>query len=146
MVSIGDLPGEDVRCWTEGMSADGLVIVGVSNFNREAFRWTAADGMVGLGFLPGAKDGHITAAVSADGKVIVGTASVFFNDIDTQAWRWTAATGLQGMGFRPGSIGSTALGVSRDGSVVVGFNRYFGGSFAKSVGEFWLREFAELVK
>ena len=37
------------------VSADGTVVVGMSNVNSglEAFRWTLASGMVGLGDLPG---------------------------------------------------------------------------------------------
>ena len=43
-----------------------------------------------------------------------------------QAWRWTSATGLQGLGFLPGSTESVALGINRDGSIIVGYNAYFG--------------------
>ena len=37
------------------VSADGSVVVGVSDFGSgpEPFRWTEAEGMVGLGDLPG---------------------------------------------------------------------------------------------
>ena len=58
-----------------GPSADGSVVVGwgSSALGREAFRWSAAEGMVGLGLLPGG-DRSRAYGVSADGSIIVGTA------------------------------------------------------------------------
>ena len=91
------------------VSADGSVVVGT--WNEEAFRWTAATGMVGLGYLPGTSKSQ-ASSVSADGLVVAGSCG--------QAFRWTAATGMVGLGYLPGASKSQATGVSGDGSVIVG--------------------------
>jgi probable HAF family extracellular repeat protein len=60
----------------QGVSADGLVIVGRSLSDAlpqgEAFRWTSATGMVGLGALTGGIPSSYANATSADGSVVVG--------------------------------------------------------------------------
>ena len=57
------------------MNADGTVVVGQANeFRTQAFRWTAARGMVGLDFLPGG-DFSVANGVNADGTVVVGNTS-----------------------------------------------------------------------
>ena len=55
---LGDLPGGPFHSRPVGVSGDGRVVVGWSlsddtSDGREAFRWTAAEGMVALGRLPG---------------------------------------------------------------------------------------------
>ena len=54
---IGFLPGPGNPTFsvTEGVSANGEVVVGraSSDIATQAFRWTAKTGLVGLGFLPG---------------------------------------------------------------------------------------------
>src|SRR5262245_47092881 len=79
-VRLGDLPGGGLSSFATGVSADGSVVVGSSSSatsgpnpdDREAFRWTAATGMVGLGFLPGGTFSDSGAfGVSADGSVVV---------------------------------------------------------------------------
>ena len=54
------------------VSGDGSVVVGISGgHSGQAFRWTAADGMVGLGRPPG--DFYSYArGVNDDGSVVVG--------------------------------------------------------------------------
>src|SRR5215510_14161600 len=54
-IPLGSLPGGIFHSDARGVSADGMVVVGGSNSASgfEAFRWTAAGGMVGLGVLPG---------------------------------------------------------------------------------------------
>ena len=120
---LGDLAGGEVGSRVSGVSADGSVVVGWSRLelgHREAFRWTAQDGMVGLGALPG--DEHqesVANAISADGSVVVGWSE---SDLwPRQAFRWTAEGGMVGLGDLPGGSGrSEANDVSADGSVVVG--------------------------
>ncbi len=120
---LGDLAGGEVGSRVSGVSADGSVVVGWSRLelgHREAFRWTAQDGMVGLGALPG--DEHqesVANAISADGSVVVGWSE---SDLwPRQAFRWTAEGGMVGLGDLPGGSGSSnAHDVSADGSVVVG--------------------------
>lgn len=118
---LGDMAGGAVYSEARGISADGRVVVGngkstTSGTSTEAFRWTAAGGMIGLGFLPGASQ-SAAEATSADGSVVVGQSG-------GQAYRWTQATGLVGLGDLPGgSVRSEAVGVSADGSVVVGSSK-----------------------
>jgi probable HAF family extracellular repeat protein len=116
--------------FTQGVSADGSVVVGESGTpsenGRHAFRWTVGGGMQDLGTLGG---GHSKAiAASEDGSVVVGRADTSTN---RHAFRWTAAGGMQDLGAL--DVFSEALAVSQDGSVVVG------SSFTN--GSFWNRAF-----
>jgi len=82
----------------------------------------------GLGFLPGGSFSRSFAlGVSADGSVVAGESSSV-NSPD-EAFRWTQGTGMVGLGYLPGGgpgvnlyPGSNALGISADGSVVVGYS------------------------
>lgn len=102
------------------LSADGSVAVGDSIIptSREAWRWTASEGMVGLGDLPGG-DFHSNAkAISADGTTVVGWSRAAEGDY---SFRWTAGEGMVGLGDLPGGeVNGYATDVSGDGSVVVG--------------------------
>ena len=56
---LGFLPGGGPDSYAYGVSADGRVVVGSSRsatMSKEAFRWTAEEGMIGLGDLPGGGD------------------------------------------------------------------------------------------
>jgi probable HAF family extracellular repeat protein len=136
MVGLGSLSGGVSEA--TGVSADGSTVVGWSYYdllgNGEAFRWTAATGMVGLGTLPNPGTpyiGSFATGVSADGSTVVGSGyaiSPDFSNSSVEAFIWTPATGLVGLGGLPGappqygtsSPYSVANGVSGDGSTVVG--------------------------
>jgi probable HAF family extracellular repeat protein len=99
----------------------GLSAIGVAFPAQAAF-------FQGLGFLPGSSSFFSDASgVSADGSVVVGGGLIRADDVlddsNIEAFRWTQATGMVGLGFLPGGIfdRSAAVGVSADGSVVVGF-------------------------
>jgi len=125
---LGFLPGGNASS-ANGVNADGKVVVGSSNDASglsQAFRWTAASGMVGLDFLPGG-GGSSARGVNADGTVVVGEA----NDASgaLQAFRWTAETRMQsvltllqaaGVVTMAGWQLRSANGVSADGTVIVG--------------------------
>ncbi|MBI5687703.1 MAG: hypothetical protein HZC54_21750 [Verrucomicrobia bacterium] len=123
---VGVLPG-----FTESralaVSADGKVVVGCCQTNdgggstTQAFRWTAAGGIVSLGKLSDEFPGSIAHAVSADGLVIVGESN-YRRSAATRAFRWTAAGGMGGIRYGADDISSVAHGVSADGSVVVGMS------------------------
>lgn len=105
------------------LSADGFVIVGESRSSNgvEAFRWTAATGMVGLGDLGGQNFLSTAFRVSTNGSVVVGASRSPASGSRTEAFRWTAATGMVGLGDLPGGdYSSGASGVSGDGSVIAG--------------------------
>jgi uncharacterized membrane protein len=103
---LGFAPGAtSSNAWA--VSADGTTVVGASG--SEAFRWTGADGLVAL-----ERPAGVTSAsaedVSDDGAVIVGGMSGSTGG----SFRWTAPGGMERID------GGRALGVSRDGAVVVG--------------------------
>ncbi|MGE3510304.1 MAG: PEP-CTERM sorting domain-containing protein [Vicinamibacterales bacterium] len=81
---LGNLPGGagvNTAGFAWAVSADGTVVVGGSPSSnsapsgREAFRWTAAAGMVGLGDLTGGYFTSDALAVSSDGTIVVGESS-----------------------------------------------------------------------
>ena len=112
--------------YIQGMSADGSVIVGTFIFGdkvRNAFRWTSAGGLEDIG-------GNMNnVAISRDGKTIVGSA------LDSQGVQnaaiWMSGRNWKVLGGVPGGVPgtgagvlqslSTGLGVSADGSVIVGY-------------------------
>jgi probable HAF family extracellular repeat protein len=139
--NLGGLPGVQTS-YAEGCSSDGSVVVGSSTDDKGnllATRWDAT-GIRSLGALGGSSsEAH---AVSADGSVVVGGAGLpFINGVsEFTAFRWTRATGkmeqlssvLQNLGVTtpfcsavpcpPGTwFLQLALGISSDGSVIVGF-------------------------
>mgnify|MGYP002863741179 CR=1 FL=1 len=110
---LGTLGGNFSRAF--GVSANGSVVVGVSNtsnYEERAFRWTLANGMENLGTLGGNQS--VANAVSADGSIIVGY-SRDSADIK-RAFKWTAATGMQDLGA---GDWTEAVAISNDGSVVI---------------------------
>ena len=118
---LGVLPGHN-ESFAFDVSADGTVVVGSSEDDEldlaEAYRWTAAAGMVGIGDLAGGANKSVARSVSADGSVVVGHST---SANGAEAFRWTAATGMIGLGDLPGGdFVSEALSVSADGSVIVG--------------------------
>lgn len=121
---LGVLDGGDYRYsrpWD--LSADGAIIVGESRSANglEAFRWTAATGIVGLGDLGGGEFLSTALGISANGLVVVGGSRSPNSGDRTEVFRWTVATGMVGLGDLPGGeYSSAASGVSGDGSVVAG--------------------------
>lgn len=116
VVLLGTMPGSGGITSATDISGDGSVIVGAGNgtFGREAFRWTEQTGVQGLGHLSGG-DFSTAEAVSSDGRFVVGyaeDASFAF-----RGFRWSEDLGMEVLGD------FSALGVSGDGSVVVGTQR-----------------------
>jgi probable HAF family extracellular repeat protein len=66
-------------------------------------------------------------AVSADGSTVVGTLN-HNGALDQQPYRWTQATGAVGLGWLNSNPHSFGMGVSADGSVVIGTDTIIGGS------------------
>jgi len=112
-----DLYGERSDAW--GVSADGSVVVGWYRWGDwiNAFRWTQSSGAIALGFLDDS-DRSQAYDVSVDGSFVVGRSGL---TEEHQAFRWTQSDGMVGLGYLPdGGPGSSASGVSADGSIVVG--------------------------
>ncbi|MHC4500768.1 MAG: SUMF1/EgtB/PvdO family nonheme iron enzyme, partial [Planctomycetota bacterium] len=121
---LGDLDGGAFASEAYDVSADGLVVVGRSQsaLGWEAFRWTESTGMVGLASLP-SDSSSMATGVSNNGSVVIGYSSL---GVDDEAFRWTLTnphTGegtMVGLGLLPSHPSSIAIGVSADGSAVVG--------------------------
>ena len=135
-MGLGDLPGGDFLSWPDGVSADGSVVVGLSQSDsglpcsggscEEAFRWTADGGIVGLGDLLGGTFSSRAFDVSADGSIVVGWGAVGPpgdpdpSNSDFEGFRWTPSAGMENLGL------TWPVATSADGSVLVGrdfFNR-----------------------
>ncbi len=105
-----------------GVSANGSVVAGKIDLDgggSEAFRWTAAGGMVGLGDLPGGLYISLANGISGDGNVVVGISR---SANGAEAFRWTAAGGMVGLGDLTGGLFlSFAHATSANGDVVVGY-------------------------
>jgi uncharacterized membrane protein len=127
-VPLGTLANGSFECRAQGISPDGLVVVGGCDVvpggapgAAEAFRWDEVGGIVGLGHLSGNTYSR-ALDIAADGATVVGySGPTLCGRCDEQAVIW-ASTGMIPLGATEG--GSTARGISDDGSVVVG---HFGG-------------------
>lgn len=119
VVGLGGLPGS-FYSEVYGISADGSVVVGYSEFSqhREAFIWTADEGMSELEELSGSTEQSEAHDVSSDGRTVVGWRST---DGGRQAFQWTASGGITYLtdGAKPMDA---AYATSGDGSVIVGEN------------------------
>jgi probable HAF family extracellular repeat protein len=130
MVGLGYWPGEsgvDPRSVANGVSGDGSIVVGESQFDyrysNEAFRWTSGGGMGGLGSVPPPFFERVAAGVSRDGSVVVGYVYGFdAAGLDNyEAFRWTSDGGMVLFDGHPYGGSSGAYGVNADGSVIVGW-------------------------
>lgn len=114
------LPAGGVASVGSGVSGDGNTVTGFSfdaDFNTTAFRWTSGGGMQSLGTLPGGTTSE-GRKVSRDGSTIIGVAGTPDGD---RAFAWTQSGGMQSLGvLTSGDAGSSAWGVSADGTVVAG--------------------------
>jgi probable HAF family extracellular repeat protein len=111
-------------------AADGSVVVGYSGTSSggRAFRWSAADGVTDLGLFDG--DGRSEAqATNADGSVVVGH-SINTNNGQSRAFRWTAQDGK----VQIGGHYTFALGISADGTIVVGLSDSYAYRWTQDVG------------
>ena len=130
---LGTLPDYD-GSWAIRVNGDGTTIVGsayaIGDDPRDIrqiqpFLWTKQGGMVGLGTLPGATI-STTRDVSADGLVVVGQTGgkgggTYPSVIEPErVWRWSTETGMLDLGIQPGAFGSMPVGVTSDGSAIIG--------------------------
>jgi len=117
---LGDLPGGADASEANGISSDGLTIVGHSESlnGTEAFRWDSVLGLTPLGDLPGGAFESYGIAANLDGSWIVGAAS---DATGQRPVRWNAAGAIEILGALPGGSGTgQSLGINSDGTVIVG--------------------------
>jgi probable HAF family extracellular repeat protein len=120
---LGGIAGNDAQSSALGISPSGHTVVGqaaAGSGDQEAFRWTAAEGMVSLGDLPGAFVLSWAYASTSDGTTIVGAGFPEMSAGGPRSVRWTAATGMVPLGSRP--TFSFAYDVTPDGALTVGFS------------------------
>lgn len=127
-VTLGYLTGGN-QSTARAASADGSVIVGMAGTfsGQNAFRWTAATGMVDLGKLGSFNSEALD--VSADGAIVVGRTGR--SGGGSSGFRWTETTGMitvddwlrQSGVTLTSDITSDANGLSADGKTVVGLLR-----------------------
>jgi uncharacterized membrane protein len=135
MARLGDLPGGDFASVANAVSGDGSVVVGTGETGRmefhdppgavltaisEAFRWTAAGGMVSIDIPEPAIGGEwftTGAGVSADGTVIGGSTGA---PVEGNFFGWTAAGGFAVSPFADEGADLFGFGVSPDGQWILG--------------------------
>ncbi len=114
---LGDLPGGSLISNALAVSGDGSVVVGfgTGSNGRQAFRHTAATGLVAIG-----GDGTTAYGVSSDGLIAVGQS---LNTAEAIVWT-TDAQGNTTSAFLPdlpgGLVGAEAWGISHNGMIIVG--------------------------
>ncbi|MGD8453560.1 MAG: PEP-CTERM sorting domain-containing protein [Phycisphaerae bacterium] len=121
MVGIGGLAPSTANTWSlaEGISDDGSTIVGFSRTTVEgieAFRWTAAEGMIGLGDFDGGSFASVARGCNADGSIIFGDGTTANGG---RAFTWTEADGMQQLTGLANSS-SVAFDSNPDGNIIVG--------------------------
>jgi probable HAF family extracellular repeat protein len=137
MTDLGHLPGQYATdSLAFGISGDGRVVVGQSQAsnNDQAYRWSAAAGMVDIGFaLTHGDDWSQANGANYDGSVVFG----WFYDAaagETHPLLWTTARGsedfqdyLAGLGVDlSGWVLEYGTAVSADGLTFVGFGQHYG--------------------
>lgn len=146
MTGLGDLQGGAFESCAYDASYDGSVIVGYgqSASGREAFRWTAGEGMVGLGDLSGGAFESQAEGTSADGSIVVGQASTA---IGYEAFIWDSVHGMRnlrdlltndyGLDLTGWTL-NRATGVSADGRTIIGI-----GSSPSGYPDIWVATIPE---
>ena len=128
MVGLGDLPGGTFESRATAVSADGRVIIGFG-FNaagRSPFRWEGGI-ITDIGRSVGGQSGGIAQAVSGDGSVIVGSGNGKGRSQES-VFLWDRVHGMRSLreALRDHAVDTTgwvlqeALGISADGSTIVG--------------------------
>jgi len=119
---LGDLPGGAFHSEALAVSDDGKVVAGRSasqHSEEEGFLWTAGGGPKEM---PGPGGAHVPGeprAIDASGKVAAG--KIFLNG-SLEAAHYTKEKGWTLLGdLEGGGTGSQVLGMSADGSVLVGW-------------------------
>ena len=122
LAALGGLFNGEDRSNADDVSADGLVVVGDRIYPgapyRDTYRWTA--GGTTTVSPPADARAHTAAAASGDGSAIAGAVDNFQTAL-FEAIRWTAQGGSVLLGTNIPNHHSRGLGISGDGSVVVGY-------------------------
>ncbi len=119
-LALGKLNGGG-NATVRAINSDGSVIVGQADDGVtgawRAVRWTQATGFVSLGTLGGSESNAY--GVSDDGTKVTGNSTL--SNGQNRAFLWTQGVGMQNLGILGTGSESYGLGISRDGSTVVGY-------------------------
>ncbi len=121
---IGRLPASAPYSAAVNVSGDGRVVTGISHTGPgdEAIRWTLEEGMSILPDLPGGPIASASHALSYDGGIIVGFGTVAGSSNERRPVRWLSGALPEYLGAPdPTRPTGAAVGISADGSVVVGY-------------------------
>ena len=108
------------------VTKDGSAIVGINygiGDRSTGFYWSETTGIRKLEALDPDQNGtryfnSSASAVSEDGLVVIG--SSWGTSYRVQAFRWSLSEGMRGLGFLDGGFNSEEVGMSSDGSVIIG--------------------------
>jgi probable HAF family extracellular repeat protein len=111
---IGDLPGGSFQSYATRVSADGSTVLGesISGLGTQAVRWRGGVLTALMGPAPSS-----TYASTPDGNICVG----FANQGSGIPTKWDASGTPQILGRLPCGTNGSAIAISADGSVVVGY-------------------------
>lgn len=123
LIGLGDLPGGDFISYGYAVSADGLVVVGVSHSapnTPQAFRWTQTEGMVGLVGLDGQSVSTEAFTANGDGSVIGGGSP---STDGRRGVLWSGSMTPMSVGELAGGLQQSEVqGLSDSGAVAVGYS------------------------
>jgi probable HAF family extracellular repeat protein len=132
----GMLPGSYIS-YASAVNADGSLIAGITMDNatgeRQAFRWTAATGMLRVTAMAGATGVMDIYGMSSNASVMVGSCMMPGGSQSAFIWKeslggmvslssYLASSGVNLTGWTL----TTAMGVSADGTVITGTGRFNG--------------------
>lgn len=121
---LGILGGGDSVSHANAVSRNGQYVVGYTGpyYTNQAFRWSAATGMVALGTIPG-DHGSVAYGVSNDGNTVATSSSSNIS----HAGVWKSGAGMSSLGYvLPGYAQGWAKCVSADGAILGGVVDYPG--------------------
>lgn len=119
MVAIA-LNGANTTGIGQAPSANGSVIVGGSDDPADV-PWKSVSGTVSSVPMPGGEVAGVLVAVDAAGDAMAGFSTTTPGG-NLHAYRWTSGGGASLLGFLGTGDASDGLGISGDGSIVVGFS------------------------
>jgi len=116
------------------VSGDGTIIVGGGGFatDGQAYRWSAGDGVEPLGSIFDPSWSGAATSITDDGSTIIGFYRPFGPAALGEGFVWTEADGMQnltawvtgrGVELPAGTVLSLPLGISPDGTSIVGVGR-----------------------
>ncbi|MBY0312798.1 MAG: hypothetical protein K2W85_12075 [Phycisphaerales bacterium] len=120
-VSLGLLSGGVFNSYGEAMDSTGTILAGYGDSfgTTRAFRWTTGGGYQVLPYIPAGSGLMQAFGISQSGAIVVGSCNLGGSN---RAFLWNSASPATStnLGTLPLQTSSAALGISGDGSTVVG--------------------------